>query len=171
MEQVFCQLLDEMEKKYSIDVNREYLMGDSIGGFFVFDLLSQYPDRFAAAVTAAAIGADISYANVSRLGNVHLLAFHDSYDPGYSINFSRLFVQKINEARGTDKTGSAQFVELETNHSGVTKAAYNDENYKYVLHFLFGHQRESEKETVLPEQSREGNPVSGHFMETPPILP
>ena len=160
-----------MESKYSIDVNREYLMGDSVGGLFVFDLLSQYPDRFAAAVTAAATGADISYSNVNQLGNIHLLAFHDSYDPGYSINFSRLFVEKVNQARGTEETGSAQFIEVETNHSGVTQLAYNGENYEYVLHFLFGHQRESGKETVLPEQSREGDPVSGHFMETPPIRP
>lgn len=171
LEQVFIQLLDEMESKYSIDVNREYLMGDSVGGLFVFDLLSQYPDRFAAAVTAAATGADISYSNVNQLGNIHLLAFHDSYDPGYSINFSRLFVEKVNQARGTEETGSAQFIEVETNHSGVTQLAYNGENYEYVLHFLFGHQRESGKETVLPEQSREGDPVSGHFMETPPIRP
>lgn len=169
MEQVFCQLLDEMENKYSIDVNREYLMGDSVGGLFVFDLLSQYPDRFAAAVTAAATGADISYSNVSRLGNVHLLAFHDSYDPGYSINYSRLFVQKINEARGTEGTGSAQFVEVETNHSGVTQLAYNGENYEYVLRFLFGHQKESGEENVLPKKAKEGDPALGHFMETPPI--
>lgn len=167
MEQVFCQLLDEMEKKYSIDVKREYLMGDSIGGLFVFDLLSQYPDRFAAAVTAAATGADISYSNVSRLGNVHLLAFHDSFDPGYSINFSRLFVEKINAARGAEGTGSARFVEVETNHSGATQMAYNGENYEYVLRFLFDHQREREEESVLPAQNREGNPVSGHFIEMP----
>ena len=169
MEQVFCQLLDEMENKYSIDVNREYLMGDSVGGLFVFDLLSQYPDRFAAAVTAAATGADISYSNVSRLGNVHLLAFHDSYDPGYSINFSRLFVQKINEARGAEETGSAQFVEVETNHSGVTQVAYNGENYERTLHFLFDHRRECGEEMVLPEQTRERDLMTGYLSETPQI--
>ena len=167
MEQVFIQLLDEMERTYSIDTDREYLMGDSIGGLFVFDLLSQYPDRFAAAVTAAATGADISYSNVSRLGNIHLLAFHDSFDPGYSINFSRLFVEKINAARGAEGTGSARFVEVETNHSGATQMAYNGENYEYVLRFLFDHQREREEESVLPAQNREGNPVSGHFIEMP----
>lgn len=169
MAQVFSQLLDEMERKYSIDVDREYLMGDSIGGLFVFDLLSQYPDRFAAAVTAAAIGADISYSNVSRLGDIHLLAFHDSYDPGYSINFSRFFVEKINAARGEEDTGSAQFIEVETNHSGVTQMAYNGENYERTLHFLFDHRRENTREMVLPEKVREGDPMRGHFCEPPPL--
>ena len=169
MEQVFHQLLDEMERKYSIDVDREYLMGDSIGGLFVFDLLSQYPDRFAAAVTAAAIGADISYTNVSRLGNIHLLAFHDSFDPGYSINFSRLFVEKINAARGDEDTGSAYFVEVETNHSGATQMAYNGENYERTLHFLFDHRKESGKETVLPEQTRERDLMTGYICDEPPV--
>lgn len=146
MAQVFNLLLDEMERTYSIDVDREYLIGDSIGGLFVFDLLSQYPDRFAAAVTAAATGADISYANVSRLGNIHLLAFHDSFDAGYSIQFSRLFTEKINAVRKEGETGSAQFVEVETNHSGITQMAFNGENYERTLHFLFDHRRETQEE-------------------------
>ncbi len=169
MAQVFNQLLDDMERQYSIDVDREYLMGDSIGGLFVFDLLSHYPDRFAAAVTAAAIGADISYTNVSRLGNIHLLAFHDSFDPGYSINFSRMFVDKINAVRGEEGTGTAYFIEVETNHSGATQAAYNGENYERTLHFLFDHRRESEEETVLPEQTRERDLMTGYICDAPPV--
>lgn len=170
MEQVFSQLLDHMEQTYSIDVDREYLMGDSVGGLFVFDLLSHYPDRFAAAVTAAAIGADTSYANVSRLGNVHLLAYHDSFDPGYSINFSRQFVEKINAARKEGDTGSAQFIELVTNHSGITTEAYNGENYERTLHHLFDHRRvRKEEETELPDLNRGASPATGHFTETPPV--
>ena len=154
MAQGFNQLLDEMEQNYSIDVDREYLIGDSIGGLFVFDLISQYPERFAAVVTAAAVGADISYANVSRLGNVHILAFHDSFDAGYSIQFSRLFTENINKVRKEGETGSAQFVEVVTNHSGVTREAFNGENYVRTLHFLFDHRRErteeAEAEDVAP---------------------
>ena len=169
MEQVFIQLLDEMEKTYHIDRDREYLMGDSTGGLYVFDLLSHYPDRFAAAVTAAAIGADISYSNVSRLGNVHLLAYHGAYDPSYTMNFSRLFVEKINTARGKEDTGSAQFVEVLTNHYGITQMAFNGENYERAKHYLFDHRRESKKEEGLPEQKKEGDPAEGHFCKSPPL--
>ena len=147
MDQVFIQLLDEMEQTYSIDVDREYLIGDSIGGLFAFDLISRYPDRFAAVVTAAATGADISYANVSRLGNIHLLAFHDTFDAGYSIQFSRLFTEKINAVRKEGEKGSAEFVEVVTNHSGVTTEAFNGYNYERTLHFLFDHRREQREET------------------------
>ncbi|MBO4834948.1 MAG: hypothetical protein J5483_02455 [Lachnospiraceae bacterium] len=153
MEQAFTQLLDEMEQTYSIDTDREYLIGDSIGGFFVFDLISHFPDRFAAVVTAAATDADISYANVSRLGNIHILAFHDTFDAGYSIQFSRLFTEKINAVRKNGETGSAQFVEVVTNHSGVTQMAFNGENYKRTLHFLFDHRRERKEETEPEEPS------------------
>ena len=169
MEQTFDQLLDQMEAEYSIDTGREYLMGDSVGGLFVFDILSHYPDRFAAAVTAAAIGADISYANVSRLGNVHLLAFHDSFDPGYSINFSRLFVEKINAVRKAEDTGSARFVELETNHGGVTSVAYSGDYYEMALHNLFDHRLEKQEEADPLPEGEKTSLWRLHFSEAAPL--
>lgn len=43
-------ILDTLSEKYPIDTNRIYIMGISMGGFGVFDMITRYPDRFAAAI-------------------------------------------------------------------------------------------------------------------------
>ncbi len=43
-------LMDELGKIYPIDTNRIYIMGISMGGFGVFDMITRYPDRFASAI-------------------------------------------------------------------------------------------------------------------------
>lgn len=43
-------LIDEMIKNYSVDTDRIYITGLSMGGYGTFDALARYPDLFAAAV-------------------------------------------------------------------------------------------------------------------------
>jgi predicted esterase len=47
---VVVGILDELEKNYSIDAKRIYVTGLSMGGFGTWDLISRFPNRFAAAV-------------------------------------------------------------------------------------------------------------------------
>jgi predicted peptidase len=49
-------LLDRLQQSESIDPQRLYLMGISMGGFGVFDLLARFPQRFAAAASMAGGG-------------------------------------------------------------------------------------------------------------------
>ncbi len=43
-------LIEEVSLKYPIDTTRIYIMGISMGGFGVFDMITRYSDRFAAAI-------------------------------------------------------------------------------------------------------------------------
>jgi predicted peptidase len=43
-------ILDSLQKEFSIDTNRIYVTGLSIGGFATWDLITRFPGRFAAAI-------------------------------------------------------------------------------------------------------------------------
>src|SRR5262249_12502673 len=43
-------ILASLEGRFSVDTNREYLTGYSLGGYGVFDFIANHPDKFAAAV-------------------------------------------------------------------------------------------------------------------------
>lgn len=70
-------LMDELKQKYPIDTTRIYIMGISMGGFGVFDLISRYPDRFAAAIPICG-GADPQMSD--SLLKTPIWAFHGEID-------------------------------------------------------------------------------------------
>jgi predicted peptidase len=43
-------ILDSLQKEFSIDTNRLYVTGLSVGGFATWDLITRYPGKFAAAI-------------------------------------------------------------------------------------------------------------------------
>lgn len=53
------QLIDQTKKNLSVDTNRIYITGLSMGGFGTFDAISRYPNLFAAAVPVCG-GGDLS---------------------------------------------------------------------------------------------------------------
>ena len=86
------ELLEELEKKESIDKQREYLMGLSMGGFAVFDLLARFPKRFAAAVPIAGGGNLLLAPLYSSTANLWI--FHGAKDDVVPAALSR----QMNEA-------------------------------------------------------------------------
>lgn len=49
-EALLLKLLHSLEQSHPIDKSRIYVTGLSMGGYGVWDLISRYPNRFAAAV-------------------------------------------------------------------------------------------------------------------------
>ena len=80
-------LIEKILLSNNIDTNRLYLMGLSMGGFGVWDLISRYPVKFAAAVPICG-GGDEEQAG--KLINIPIWAFHGKLDkvvlPSRSIN-------------------------------------------------------------------------------------
>lgn len=74
---VVVGILDELEKNYSIDAKRIYVTGLSMGGFGTWDLISRFPDRFAAAVPICG-GGDPSKA--AALKTMPIWTFHGDED-------------------------------------------------------------------------------------------
>src|SRR5262245_9227645 len=59
--QLVIELLENLPQKYSIDLSRLYVTGLSMGGFATWDMISRYPDKFAAAAQVCG-GADLQLA-------------------------------------------------------------------------------------------------------------
>ncbi len=93
-----AELIDELKGTYSIDSNRVYAVGMSMGGFAVWDIITRYNHVFAAAVPICAAG-DPSKAEV--LKDTPLFVFHGAYDMVVPVSGSRDTVEAIKNAGST----------------------------------------------------------------------
>ncbi|MCB9299033.1 MAG: alpha/beta hydrolase fold domain-containing protein [Lewinellaceae bacterium] len=71
-------LLDKLQQGEAVDPRRVYLMGLSMGGFAVFDLLARFPDRFAGAAPIAGGGQPLLAPLYAP--NTSVWAFHGAKD-------------------------------------------------------------------------------------------
>lgn len=92
------ELLEKLQNKYSIDSNRLYVTGISMGGFGTFDLIQRFPNKFAAAVPVCG-GGDLSRAFM--LTDIPLWVFHGTEDDVVHPKFSRSMVEAIRIAGGS----------------------------------------------------------------------
>lgn len=75
------ELILYMENHFNIDKNRVYITGLSMGGYGTFDMITRYPDLFAAAVPVCG-GGDTSQAG--KFKNIPLWIFHGIEDSAVS---------------------------------------------------------------------------------------
>ncbi len=71
-------IIDSLLIEYSIDINRLYATGLSMGGYGTWYLITQYPERFAAAVPMSG-GGNVSL--VSKIIDLPVWTFHGQIDP------------------------------------------------------------------------------------------
>lgn len=71
------ELLSQVQLNYPIDSTRIYIMGISMGGFGVFDMITRFPNRFAASIPICG-GADPK--KVKELKETPIWAFHGEKD-------------------------------------------------------------------------------------------
>jgi len=93
-------LVESLQKEFSIDPQRIYIAGWSMGGFGTFDALLRYPDLFAAGATVSG-GGDESRAK--ELKNTPLWVFHGNGDPFVRFTRSDNMVKAIRAAGGDPK--------------------------------------------------------------------
>lgn len=128
------QLIDELIEKYPIDTNRIYITGLSMGGFGTWDLISRFPDKFAAAVPICG-GADTDYA--PKIKNIPVWAFHGAKDKLVTVNRSRNIITAIKKAGGNPK-----YTEFPTLGHFSWNAAYAN---KELLPWLFSQSKKNKK--------------------------
>jgi len=92
------ELLDYIVEKYSVNPDRQYVTGLSMGGFGTWDLLMRYPDRFAAAIPYCGAG-DPKQAEI--LKDIPIWTFHDTTDNIVPCKGTQAMVKAIQEAGGT----------------------------------------------------------------------
>ena len=96
--QATVELLDSLMDTYSINPDRQYVTGLSMGGFGTWDLLMRYPHRFAAGVPYCG-AADPRQAE--NLVNIPIWTFHDTTDGVVPCKGTQDIVKAIQEAGGT----------------------------------------------------------------------
>jgi predicted peptidase len=83
--ELVIELVHDMIKTFSIDTNRIYITGLSMGGNGTFDAIMRYPRLFAAAVPVCG-GGDVTRA--ASIAHIPIWIFHGAEDPGVSPLYS-----------------------------------------------------------------------------------
>ncbi len=94
---LLTELLESLEKEYTIDRDRLYVMGLSMGGFGTWDIIERYPQRFAAAAPICG-GGDETLA--ARIAGVPIWVFHGDTDTAVPVARSREMVKALKAAGG-----------------------------------------------------------------------
>ena len=104
--QTIHEILDSLEKEFSIDTSRQYVTGLSMGGECVWMSIIVRPDRFAAAVPICAgdkfIGMDAAEMG-KKFAQFPLWIFHGDADQVISVDVSRKVVKALRDAGGNPK--------------------------------------------------------------------
>jgi len=72
------KMIDDISATYSIDTNRIYLTGFSMGGYGTWDVAMKYPDKFAAIMPCAGRTAAID--QIYKLRHIPTYVMHGAYD-------------------------------------------------------------------------------------------
>ncbi|HUI29826.1 MAG TPA: T9SS type A sorting domain-containing protein [Candidatus Acidoferrales bacterium] len=87
-------IMDSLIGRYSVDTNRVYVTGLSMGGFGTWDLIVRFPDKFAAAVPMSGAG-DTSKAEVIK--DIPVWDFHGALDGTVPVSGSREMMHSLEE--------------------------------------------------------------------------
>ncbi len=119
-------LLQQLQKEFSIDPGRVYVTGLSMGGFGAWDAIQRHPERFAAAAPVCG-GGDPAFAK--QLATVPVWAFHGAADTVVKPHRSRAMVEAINKAGGHAKLTEYP----NTGHNSWSPTYANPELYKWLF--------------------------------------
>jgi predicted peptidase len=119
-------LIEDVSERWSIDRDRIYVTGQSMGGAGAWYLATEHPNLFAATMPICGF-ASPSFAE--SLANVPVWAFHGEIDNGISVQFSRDMVAAIRAAGG-----SPRYTEFEGIGHACAPLVFDDPN---VLEWLF----------------------------------
>ncbi len=120
------ELVGALQKEFSIDADRLYATGLSMGGFGVWDAIQRRPRMFAAAAPVCG-GGDPAYAG--RIAQVAVWAFHGDQDTVVKPQRSREMVEALKAAGGSPKYTEYQGV----GHNSWSPTYQNPEFYTWLF--------------------------------------
>lgn len=83
-------LLDDIETRFSTDLDRYYAMGMSMGGYGTWDICMRQPDRFAAIVPLCGAG---DWRRAADISHVAIRTYHGTADDTVPINGTERMVE------------------------------------------------------------------------------
>lgn len=93
-------LLEALQEEFSIDANRIYVTGLSMGGFGTWDAIQRHPELFAAAAPICGGG---DAAQAKRIAKLPIWVFHGAEDTVVKPERSRAMVEALKAAGGEPK--------------------------------------------------------------------
>jgi len=103
--------------KYSIDTERIYITGLSMGGYGTWDMIARFPGMFAAAIPICGGGDENTAKDIA---NIPIWAFHGTLDKVVPVTRSRNMINAIKNEGGNPK-----YTEVQTKGHFVWNTAYS----------------------------------------------
>lgn len=153
------ELLDKTFKEYSIDSDRLYVTGLSMGGFGTWDLLMRHPDMFAAAIPMGG-AADLTKAEAIK--DIPIWTFHQMLDTVVSSPGTQNMVSKLVECGGNIKF--TPYFDLQ--HNAWTKGYAEKE----LLQWLYSHKKSRVKIACVGDSITAGAGLSSPETEAYPAV-
>lgn len=125
------EVVDQLIENFSVDENRIYITGMSMGGFGTWDAIARWPERFAAAIPVCGGGAPSTAADFV---DVPVWVTHGADDPTVPAEMSRQMVEALQEAGA--KPGYTEYPDV--GHFSWLQT-YSDE---YMMDWLFSQEKE-----------------------------
>jgi len=94
------ETIEDLEKQWSIDGNRRYVIGQSMGGYGALNFAATRPEKIAAAVSVNGGGRPEIAPNAR---DVPIWVFHGEEDIRVPVEFSRDFIEALERAGGSPK--------------------------------------------------------------------
>jgi predicted esterase len=134
--ELLVELLDELGQEFSIDPDRLYMTGLSMGGFGTWIAISRYPDKFAAAIPICGGGDPSALA----LTTTKVWAFHGSADRAVPPRRSREMIEALRR------------VGAEPRYTEYPKVAHNAWVYAYqepeLAEWLFAQRKPTQNQSA-----------------------
>jgi predicted esterase len=127
-------VIAEARRLFSVDADRIYLTGHSMGGYGTWSIGVAHPEVFAALAPVSGGGLPQVYAQLAKIKNVPAIVIHGDHDPTVSVEESRRMVQAL------QKLGAeVKYIEVPGgNHVNVVAPTMPD-----VFNFFDAHKKES----------------------------
>jgi predicted peptidase len=93
-------VVEALQREFSLDPRRLYLVGVSMGGGGVWDLIARHPTMFAAAIPICAVG-DTDKAKL--VTKIPIWCFHGDHDPLVDVDYARTMIAAIRKAGGNPR--------------------------------------------------------------------
>lgn len=122
------ELLEWAKKHCSIDANRVYVLGMSLGGYGTMDFVGTYPQKIAAAM---ALCGGTTLKDLSGLGKLPLWIIHGTADRDVNISASKSVVQALKK-KGLDKMLQHDWVKG-WNHGRPVRMFYLKKTYDWLF--------------------------------------
>jgi predicted esterase len=126
------ELVESLAGSVSIEPDRVYLTGESMGGFGTWEFTTRWPDVFAVGVPMAGYS---DRTKVSRILHIPFWVFHGDADQSNPVAGSRAMVEALNAAGGAAKYTEYPGVD----HGGTFDKAWREE--ADLLPFIYSQRR------------------------------